>query len=128
MKIKKLKKATLRNALLFLIPVLIYSCVGTIRHNSSLKRMNESFEKKLIFEGTVIDIIIDNNDLKNKWIVKIRVDKIISGDFSGKTFSFRVHSPALSEIQKNKRYRVVAEETETGYKVNPYNWGEKEIK
>jgi len=57
------------------------------------------------------------------WIVQGRVDRVLSGGFSGKTFSFRVHSPAESGLEVGKQYRVEAKRTKDGYAVvDQYQW------
>ena len=54
----------------------------------------------LVFEGTVEKIEISplKRSLDN-WIVTFQVNKVLSGDFKGKRFSFRIHSPIRSGLK-----------------------------
>jgi hypothetical protein len=50
------------------------------------------------------------------------IDRVESGDFDGKTFSFRIHSPTLSRLQTGKQYVVEATRTDAGYVVDQNQW------
>ena len=56
------------------------------------------------------------------WIVIFNVDKIISGLFTEKTFSFRIHSPVKSGLKVGLKCIVKATKTQTGYLVDQYQW------
>ncbi len=56
------------------------------------------------------------------WIVHCRVDQVLSGDLSDKTFFFRVHSPAKSGLEVGKQYKIEAKRTTDGYIVDQYQW------
>ena len=56
------------------------------------------------------------------YVVQCRVDKILSGDFSGKTFSFRIHSPSQSGLEVGKQYKIEAKRTPEGFAVDQYQW------
>jgi hypothetical protein len=77
----------------------------------------------LVFLGTVEKL--DTSPLPQStlnWVVQCRVDKIVTGQFSGKTFSFRIHSPARSGLEVGKQYKIVAKRTAEGFAVDQYQW------
>ena len=82
-----------------------------------------SREPDLVFVGTVqsIEESTLSQSLAN-WVVTFRVDRINVGDFDGKTFSFRIHSPAKSGLQSGEQYVVKAIRTDSGYEVDQYQW------
>ena len=75
----------------------------------------------LIFLGTVISIESSplDNSLLN-WIITVNVDEVVLGNFSAKTFQFRIHSPTKSEIKEKKQYVIEANLTQDGYTLDPY--------
>jgi hypothetical protein len=77
----------------------------------------------LVFEGTVssIEIVPLPESLKN-FVVTMRVDRVVKGQFKGKSFQFRIHSPSLSELEVGKKYTVEAQRTKDGYTVDQYQW------
>jgi hypothetical protein len=78
---------------------------------------------ELVFLGTVQSIESSTlpQSLAN-WVVTFRIDKIESGEFAGKTFSFRIHSPSKSGLENGKQYVVEAIRTDAGYEVDQYQW------
>ena len=56
----------------------------------------------------------------NNWVVLTTVEKIESGSFPSKTFSFRVHSPARSGLAVGRRYHFHALRTDHGYAVKEF--------
>jgi hypothetical protein len=56
------------------------------------------------------------------WLVTVVVEKVVSGEFSGSTFSFAVHSPAMSGLEVGRFYTVRAEWNGSGYVVDPLQW------
>ena len=77
--------------------------------------------KVLVFEGTVISIgTIDNGE--KSWLVTVKIKRVVSGEFSGPTFEFAVHSPALSGLKKGRSYTVEAVWKGTGYIVDELQW------
>jgi hypothetical protein len=77
----------------------------------------------LTFLGTVTRIeIADTGDSLKKWVVTTRVDKVLSGVFSGSQFSFAIHSPAQSGLEVGKQYRIRATRTRDGYFVDQNQW------
>ncbi len=77
----------------------------------------------LVFLGTVKIVEASSPRSELNWIVHCRVNQVLSGKFSGKTFSFRVHSPAKSGLEVGKQYKVVAKRTIDGYSVEQFQWG-----
>ena len=55
---------------------------------------------------------------RRRWAVVARVDSVASGEFSGATFTFTVHSPALAGLRVNRAYVVKATKTDGGYLVD----------
>jgi hypothetical protein len=78
---------------------------------------------QLVFSGTIISI--NNSPIERSnldWIVSARVDRIISGEFVGKTFDFRIHSPTKSGLEVGKQYIIEATLSQDGYIVDQYQW------
>jgi hypothetical protein len=75
----------------------------------------------LVFTGVVTTIqpSPSKHSLQN-WVVSTTVETIDSGDFKGKVFSFRIHSPAKAGLAVGKRYRFSAKKTKGGYRVNEF--------
>lgn len=63
--------------------------------------------KVLVLEGTV-DSITQISDERRPWLVTVNVKRVVSGEFSGSTFRFAVHSPAQSGLEKGRPYTVKA--------------------
>jgi len=78
----------------------------------------------LVFLGTVQEIRQSGmpRTAMLEWIIHTRVDKVVSGRFSGETFSFLVHSPSRSGLEKGKQYKIKAKWTGEGYRVNQNQW------
>jgi hypothetical protein len=75
----------------------------------------------LVFVGTVIEISQGRDDLR-PWVVAATVDRIVSGDFAGKTFEFAIHSPAQSGLGVGKSYTIKAKWAGKGYTVDEHQW------
>ena len=45
---------------------------------------------------------------RNNWKVAVQVESVILGDFTGKDFTFPLHSPAKSGLQVGQKYRFRA--------------------
>jgi hypothetical protein len=78
--------------------------------------------RDLVFVGTVIEINSHGADDLKRWVVAVTVDRIISGDFTGKGFEFAVHSPAKSGLEVGKSYTIRAKWTGKGYAVDERQW------
>lgn len=80
-------------------------------------------EPDLVFVGTVESIkTASHSKWLDNWEVTFRVDRIKSGEFAGKTFAFRIHSPSRSGLKEGGQYEVKARRTATGYAVDPAQW------
>jgi len=77
--------------------------------------------KTLVFEGTVTSITTIKHRL-TPWLVTVKITKVISGEFSGSTFQFAVHSPARSGLEKGRSYTIEAVWTDHGYVVDENQW------
>ncbi len=85
--------------------------------------ISQAAQSDLVFLGTVEKVEaspLPHSSLN--WIVQCRVDRVLSGDFQSKTFSFRVHSPVKSGLEVGKQYKIEAKRTKNGYTVDPYQW------
>ena len=104
--------------------VLLAGCATVSEPNSAALAP----QPDLVFVGTVESIEASPlpRSLAN-WIVTFRVDRIEAGDFSGETFSFRIHSPSRSGLESGKQYVVEANRTDTGYKVDQCQWMERAL-
>jgi hypothetical protein len=77
----------------------------------------------LIYKGTVTSIdIAETGDPNRNFVVTTKVDRVVCGSFSGKRFQFAIHSPARSNIEVGKQYRIVATRLPEGYEVDPDQW------
>ena len=77
--------------------------------------------KTLVFEGTVTSITTIDHRVTPR-LVTVKVTKVISGEFSGSTFQFAVHSPAHSGLRKGRSYTVEAIWKDQGYIVDEDQW------
>ncbi len=77
--------------------------------------------RDLVLVGNVSSITQGGSDLK-PWIVSIAVEKVISGDFAGKTFEFTIHSPSRSGLEQGHSYTVRAKWRRDGYEVDENQW------
>jgi hypothetical protein len=77
--------------------------------------------KTLVFEGTVVSIgTVDHP--QTPWLVTVNVTKVVTGELSGSTFEFLVHSPALSGLEKGRSYTIEAVWEDNGYIVDEDQW------
>jgi hypothetical protein len=77
--------------------------------------------KELVIEGRVVSIGMVNDDL-NPWLITVKVEKVLTGRFSEPTFSFAIHSPAVSGLKKGEKYRIEAIWKDGGYTVDELQW------
>ena len=103
-------------AFLCLVLLLVAGC-------SRQESVQANRKPDLVFRGTVESIQGDPlpQSLAN-WIVRFRVEEVLLGDFGGKTFAFRIHSPAMSGLEVGKQYTVEAIRTVDGYSVDQDQW------
>ena len=77
----------------------------------------------LVFLGTVTEIKpISIPNSRIRWMVTATVDRVLSGQFSEKTFSFGIHSPTKSGLAVGKQYEIRATWTGQGYAVDELQW------
>src|SRR6185503_10197733 len=89
--------------------------------NGEWRKAAAAPSKVLVFEGTVTSISTVAHDFK-PWLITVKVTKVISGEFSGSTFEFLVHSPAQSGLEKGRSYTIEAVWKEGGYTVDQHQW------
>jgi len=79
--------------------------------------------RDLVFIGTVTEIqpAPAAHSLRN-WAVVAHIDKLVSGEFSGTTFTFAVHSPARAGLRVGQTYTIKARWTAEGYIVDESQW------
>jgi inhibitor of cysteine peptidase len=77
----------------------------------------------LTFEGTVASIEASPiPQSEQNFVVTMQVDRVVKGEFKGKTFQFRIHSPALSGLKAGQKCVVEAKRTADGYTVDQNQW------
>ena len=76
--------------------------------------------KDLVFIGTITKIYPFSAPatVLRRWAVRAHVDRVVSGTFSGDTFTFTVHSPAQSGLRVGRAYTIKATWTIEGYVVD----------
>jgi hypothetical protein len=76
---------------------------------------------ELVLVGTVTKLYpIAAPRSRRRWAVVVRVDSVVSGEFSEATFTFTVHSPAMSGLRVNRAYTIKAARVDGGYIVNEF--------
>jgi hypothetical protein len=80
--------------------------------------------RDVVFVGTVKTIALAKGSRHphKPWAVVVSVDRIISGDLPGSTFTFVIHSPAKSGLKVGASRRIEATWTEEGYVVDELQW------
>ena len=77
----------------------------------------------LVFIGTVIKIYpVASLYSRRNWAVVTHIDKVVSGEFSGATLTFTVHSPARMGLRLSRTYIIKAMRSEGGYLVDDTKW------
>lgn len=56
------------------------------------------------------------------WIVKTKIEQVISGDNRGTHFAFRVHSPSRAGLEVGKGCTLTARAVEGGHTVDENQW------
>lgn len=56
------------------------------------------------------------------WLITCSVDEVIYGDYSAKTFTFRIQSPVKSEIKTGQQYTIRAMLVDGVYTVDGDQW------
>ncbi|HEV7747671.1 MAG TPA: hypothetical protein VGO56_21910 [Pyrinomonadaceae bacterium] len=97
---------------------------GTITHADAFGTVSSANVKPikagdLVLIGTVKEIQPRPTARSRKnWLVVVNVDRVVSGEFSGTTFTFAVHSPARAGLEVGRSYTVTATRTASGYVVD----------
>jgi|GEM_PF-3196994 len=73
--------------------------------------------KDIVFVGTVMKIY-PVAGLRKNWAVVVHVDRVVSGEFSGTTFTFTIHSPSMAGLRVGRAYAVNAKWADGGYVVD----------
>jgi hypothetical protein len=76
----------------------------------------------LVLNGVVNAIAPTSEAAQPSWVITVRVEEVLSGSYSLPTFSFVVHSPAMSGLALGSQYKIVAIETRSGYVVDESQW------
>ena len=80
-------------------------------------------KRPLVFIGTVRRIYpVGSARSRRRWAVVTKVDRVVSGEFAGETFTFTVHSPARMGLQVGVTYTFEAEWRDGAYVVNDTKW------
>jgi hypothetical protein len=69
--------------------------------------------------GTVVKIS-QAGDLRRHWAVVVNVDRVVSGKFSDKTYTFILHSPSRAGLFVGHTYRINAKWAGTGYVLDEF--------
>ena len=90
---------------------------GFVRAQSSSSGTEKSSD--LVLVGTVTKLYpLAAPRSRRRWAVVTRVESVASGEFTGATFTFTVHSPAQSGLRVNRAYLIKANMTDGGYVVD----------
>lgn len=99
---------------------------GEKEHNSDKKRSPGAAAGQnmdLVYMGKVRDIRPSPlPQSRLNYVVTTTVEKVLSGPTPGKTFSFRIHSPARAGLQIGRVYRIQAAWIPQGYRVDETQW------
>jgi hypothetical protein len=76
--------------------------------------------KDLVFIGTITKLYPFSapETVRRRWAVRAHVDRVVSGTFSGDTFTFTVHSPVQSGLRVGRAYTIKVTWTIEGYVVD----------
>ena len=103
--------------------ILLVACLTIGQSPFTLAQTQSSstdLPKDLVFIGTVRKIYPFSAPatVRRRWAVRAHVDRVVSGTFSGDTFTFTVHSPAQSGLRVGRAYTIKATWTIEGYVVD----------
>ena len=68
--------------------------------------------------GRVTAMKPDGADPSNKSVVTVKIEDVVSGDYSGETLQFTVRGPAQSSLKERRAYTIEAVWTGDGYLVD----------
>src|SRR5260370_13982654 len=102
--------------------ILLVASLTVAQSPSALAQTQSSstdLPKDFVFIGTIIKIYSFSAPatVRRRWAVRAHVDRVLSGTFSGNTFTFTVHSPAQSGLRVGRAYTIKATWTVEGYVV-----------
>ncbi len=80
--------------------------------------------EETIFLGTVTKIDIGNTRHPVlRWVVTLRIDKVITGELPGETFRLAIHSPSQEGVEPGHQYRMLVRKRGDGYDYcGPHPW------
>src|SRR5687767_11493259 len=107
-----------------LILALILSGVNGFRSSATAQSVATAATSKssdLVLTGTVTKTypVAASRSLR-RWAVVVRVARVVSGEFSGATFTFTIHSPARAGLRVGRTYTIKATPTGAGYVVDEF--------
>ena len=104
----------------WIIPVVFLCASGlAVGGFAQAQVSSDDSPKDLVFIGTVTKLYQTGSDNPEQWwAVQTRVDKVLSGKFSGTRFTFTVHSPAMAGLRVAHAYTIKAKWSRDGYVVN----------
>jgi len=71
---------------------------------------------EVTFLGTVTSVDVGNlNHPYLRWVVTLKIDKVVSGPSPGEGFWFAIHSPSQEGVKVGQRYRITANKNGDGY-------------
>jgi predicted secreted protein len=89
----------------------------------SLPQTKVVADDALVFDGTVASIEASPlPESTQNFVVTMKVDRVTKGQFQGKTFQFRIHSPSRSGLETGQKCTVEAKRTADGYVVDQNQW------
>lgn len=101
----------LLNAICIVILVSLLSGTGSI--------LQAAKAEGLVLVGTVTKIYqLADTRSRRSWAIVANVDRVLSGEFTGTSFTFAVHSPARAGLQVGRTYTIKATRTAEGYLVD----------
>jgi hypothetical protein len=75
-----------------------------------------SNEGEATFIATVTSInLLPKSDPYFRFVVNLKIDKVVSGPSPGNDFWFAIHSPSQERVNEGQQYRITAKKTQ----VNP---------
>src|SRR2546421_3165503 len=108
-----------RTSVLILVALFSAAHAHPIAGLTQTQLSSADLPKDLVLIGTVTKIYpFASPVVRRSWAVRARVDRVVSGTFSGKTFSFTVHSPAQAGLRVGRAYTIKAHWTIEGYFVD----------
>ena len=106
---------TLCISLIFLVSLTVAQSASTQTQSSAAHP-----PKDFVFIGTVTKVYPFSAPATalRRWAVRARVDRLVSGTFSGDTFTFTLHSPSQAGLRVGRAYTIKATWTVEGYVVD----------